>query len=195
MNDITALQMCTLKNADPELKHSPCLSKPFSTVELTVSIAHQPSGLLGPSNPASSRSTSAWQSQDLRLHTEPPLLVGAADSRPSVLADRSGSLLLEHEAPPLRWIPLDEGAAVGGGSNLSHHTPNTSVGYVQATPSRVLPSPTVNTQEAFSEFSLLPTRAPAILANLALPRPKFTLCLSLPLLRRHHGHVSGAGAV
>ncbi|XP_074542005.1 mitotic checkpoint serine/threonine-protein kinase BUB1 isoform X2 [Halichoeres trimaculatus] len=36
----------------------------------------------------------------------------------------------------------------GGTTNLSHITPNTSLGYVQATPSRVLPSPTVNTREA-----------------------------------------------
>ncbi|CAK6969581.1 mitotic checkpoint serine/threonine-protein kinase BUB1 [Scomber scombrus] len=35
-----------------------------------------------------------------------------------------------------------------GTANLSHITPNTSLGFVQATPSRVLPSPTVNTREA-----------------------------------------------
>ncbi|XP_039981016.1 mitotic checkpoint serine/threonine-protein kinase BUB1 isoform X2 [Xiphias gladius] len=36
----------------------------------------------------------------------------------------------------------------GGTVNLSHFTPNNSLGFVQATPSRVLPSPTVNTREA-----------------------------------------------
>ncbi|KAK2855846.1 hypothetical protein Q5P01_004581 [Channa striata] len=36
----------------------------------------------------------------------------------------------------------------GATANLSHITPNNSLGFVQATPSRVLPSPTVNTQEA-----------------------------------------------
>ncbi|XP_044025669.1 LOW QUALITY PROTEIN: mitotic checkpoint serine/threonine-protein kinase BUB1 [Siniperca chuatsi] len=36
----------------------------------------------------------------------------------------------------------------GGTGNLSHITPNSSLGFVQATPSRVLPSPTVNTREA-----------------------------------------------
>ncbi|KAJ8359593.1 hypothetical protein SKAU_G00161180 [Synaphobranchus kaupii] len=36
----------------------------------------------------------------------------------------------------------------GGTGNLSHVTPNTSLGLVQATPSRVQPSPTVNTREA-----------------------------------------------
>ncbi|KAG7220516.1 hypothetical protein INR49_018043 [Caranx melampygus] len=39
---------------------------------------------------------------------------------------------------------VSQGASV----NLSHITPNTSLGFVQATPSRVLPSPTVNTREA-----------------------------------------------
>ncbi|KAL6095457.1 bub1 [Pungitius sinensis] len=36
----------------------------------------------------------------------------------------------------------------GGTANLSHITANTSLGLVQATPSRALPSPTVNTREA-----------------------------------------------
>lgn len=36
----------------------------------------------------------------------------------------------------------------GATGNLSHITPNTSLGMAQATPSRVLPSPTVNTREA-----------------------------------------------
>ncbi|XP_056620883.1 mitotic checkpoint serine/threonine-protein kinase BUB1 isoform X2 [Triplophysa dalaica] len=35
-----------------------------------------------------------------------------------------------------------------GGFNHSHVTPNTSLGFMHATPSRVLPSPTVNTREA-----------------------------------------------
>ncbi|XP_051952175.1 mitotic checkpoint serine/threonine-protein kinase BUB1-like [Xyrauchen texanus] len=35
-----------------------------------------------------------------------------------------------------------------GGFNLSHVTPNTSMGFLHTTPSRVLPSPTVNTREA-----------------------------------------------
>ncbi|XP_032440735.1 mitotic checkpoint serine/threonine-protein kinase BUB1 isoform X1 [Xiphophorus hellerii] len=36
----------------------------------------------------------------------------------------------------------------GGAANVSHVTPNSSLGFVQATPSRALPSPTVNTREA-----------------------------------------------
>ncbi|XP_073349429.1 mitotic checkpoint serine/threonine-protein kinase BUB1 [Pagrus major] len=46
-------------------------------------------------------------------------------------------------------VPEDKlNMSQGGTGNLSHVTPNTSLGYVQATPSRVLPSPTVNTREA-----------------------------------------------
>ncbi|XP_073528862.1 mitotic checkpoint serine/threonine-protein kinase BUB1 [Phyllobates terribilis] len=37
---------------------------------------------------------------------------------------------------------------LSGLANTSHVTPNTSLGFVQATPSKVLPSPTVNTKEA-----------------------------------------------
>ncbi|KAM9840320.1 mitotic checkpoint serine/threonine-protein kinase BUB1 [Aulostomus maculatus] len=42
----------------------------------------------------------------------------------------------------------DEKLDVSHGGNRSHITPNSSLGFVQATPSRVLPSPTVNTREA-----------------------------------------------
>ncbi|KAJ8008912.1 hypothetical protein DPEC_G00083350 [Dallia pectoralis] len=49
------------------------------------------------------------------------------------------------EAPELE-VKLD--VSQGGTGNLSHITPNTSLGLVHATPSRVLPSPTVNTREA-----------------------------------------------
>ncbi|KAG8444086.1 hypothetical protein GDO86_009318 [Hymenochirus boettgeri] len=49
-------------------------------------------------------------------------------------------------------IQPGKGAAAGNSSgyfiNTSHVTPNTSLGLVQATPSKVLPSPTVNTKEA-----------------------------------------------
>ncbi|XP_026164041.1 mitotic checkpoint serine/threonine-protein kinase BUB1 isoform X2 [Mastacembelus armatus] len=41
-------------------------------------------------------------------------------------------------------------ASQGGTANLSHITPNNSLGFVQATPSRVQPSPTVNTREALN---------------------------------------------
>lgn len=45
--------------------------------------------------------------------------------------------------------------SLGGTANASHVTPNTSLGLVQATPSRVLPSPTVNTREALGEHRRL----------------------------------------
>ncbi|XP_023134992.2 mitotic checkpoint serine/threonine-protein kinase BUB1 isoform X1 [Amphiprion ocellaris] len=48
--------------------------------------------------------------------------------------------------PPEPEEKLD--VSQGGTANLSHITPNNSLGFVQATPSRVLPSPTVNTREA-----------------------------------------------
>ncbi|XP_052324920.1 LOW QUALITY PROTEIN: mitotic checkpoint serine/threonine-protein kinase BUB1-like [Oncorhynchus keta] len=47
---------------------------------------------------------------------------------------------------PESEVKLD--VSQGGSGNVSHITPNTSLGLVQATPSRVLPSPTVNTREA-----------------------------------------------
>ncbi|XP_061602383.1 mitotic checkpoint serine/threonine-protein kinase BUB1 [Cololabis saira] len=53
---------------------------------------------------------------------------------------RDGSRLLE----PDERLDVTQ----GGAANLSHVTPNSSLGFVQATPSRVLPSPTVNTREA-----------------------------------------------
>lgn len=54
----------------------------------------------------------------------------------------------EHE-PGRPLLPKDKlNTSQGGVANLSHVTPNTSLGFVQATPSRALPSPTVNTREA-----------------------------------------------
>uniref|UniRef100_A0A8D3CV91 BUB1 N-terminal domain-containing protein n=1 Tax=Scophthalmus maximus TaxID=52904 RepID=A0A8D3CV91_SCOMX len=60
---------------------------------------------------------------------------------------------LEHDATHQDVSQLQEpeeklNVSQGGTVNLSHITPNNSLGYVQATPSRVLPSPTVNTREA-----------------------------------------------
>lgn len=51
------------------------------------------------------------------------------------------------------FLPLSLSFALGlsvshGGLNHSHITPNTSLGLISATPSRGLPSPTVNTREA-----------------------------------------------
>ncbi|KAM4712499.1 LOW QUALITY PROTEIN: mitotic checkpoint serine/threonine-protein kinase BUB1 [Anableps anableps] len=66
-------------------------------------------------------------------------------------------------------------ASQGGAANLSHVTPNTSLGVVQATPSRVLPSPTVNTREALGVIMDM-FRAPTFLdegfqGTSVLPQP------------------------
>ncbi|XP_030627985.1 mitotic checkpoint serine/threonine-protein kinase BUB1-like [Chanos chanos] len=63
-----------------------------------------------------------------------------------------------HQSLSLKQIDVPENEAPenetnrdvshSGLGNLSHVTPNTSLGLIQATPSRVLPSPTVNTREA-----------------------------------------------
>lgn len=84
-----------------------------------------------------------------------------ADPRPPGGAERMGQMFIRTtDAAPseLRETPREEvlvpepeenpDVSQGGTSNLSHVTPNTSLGFVQATPSRVLPSPTVNTREA-----------------------------------------------
>ncbi|XP_044146037.1 LOW QUALITY PROTEIN: mitotic checkpoint serine/threonine-protein kinase BUB1 [Bufo gargarizans] len=89
--------------------------------------------------------------------------VALADStftKKAALLERSASTI--SEAPkPLgphssalmgKLHPVVREATVMGNSsgiaNTSHVTPNTSLGFVQATPSKVLPSPTVNTKEA-----------------------------------------------
>ncbi|XP_029903792.1 mitotic checkpoint serine/threonine-protein kinase BUB1 isoform X2 [Myripristis murdjan] len=52
----------------------------------------------------------------------------------------------------------------GSTANLSHITPNNSLGFVHATPSRVLPSPTVNTREALDVIMDM-FQAPTLLEN------------------------------
>ncbi|XP_077139246.1 mitotic checkpoint serine/threonine-protein kinase BUB1 isoform X1 [Ranitomeya variabilis] len=78
--------------------------------------------------------------------------------KPTALLERSSSTI--HGSPkPLgpnhSILKLQPGVRennimgnVSGLANTSHVTPNTSLGFVQATPSKVLPSPTVNTKEA-----------------------------------------------
>ncbi|KAM3931240.1 mitotic checkpoint serine/threonine-protein kinase BUB1 [Leptodactylus fuscus] len=64
---------------------------------------------------------------------------------PKPLGPNSSAVMVKLQ-PSIR-----EANAMGNSSglaNTSHVTPNTSLGYVQATPSKVLPSPTVNTKEA-----------------------------------------------
>ncbi|KAM9798303.1 mitotic checkpoint serine/threonine-protein kinase BUB1 [Neosynchiropus ocellatus] len=61
---------------------------------------------------------------------------------------------------------LEENANVSqdGATNLSHVTPNTSFGFAGATPSRVQPSPTVNTREAL-DLIMDMFQAPTLLSD------------------------------
>ncbi|XP_028296428.1 mitotic checkpoint serine/threonine-protein kinase BUB1 isoform X2 [Gouania willdenowi] len=73
--------------------------------------------------------------------------VDATQHPPSSTTEEEDSPSHQDMAQPLETEErLDLSQSVT--ANLSHVTPNTSLGYVQATPSRVLPSPTVNTREA-----------------------------------------------
>ncbi|XP_016370094.1 mitotic checkpoint serine/threonine-protein kinase BUB1, partial [Sinocyclocheilus rhinocerous] len=81
-------------------------------------------------------------------------LLGQIEST-AVLRDPSTSLIQSSccAVPDTRETdacdPGDANADMScGGFNHSHVTPNTSLGYAHATPSRALPSPTVNTREA-----------------------------------------------
>ncbi|XP_015259792.1 PREDICTED: mitotic checkpoint serine/threonine-protein kinase BUB1-like [Cyprinodon variegatus] len=78
-----------------------------------------------------------------------PLVLGADPgpcSAQQLHSGEPGALCLSSSLVPEPEDKLD--GSCGGAANLSHITPNSSLGYVQATPTRVLPSPTVNTQEA-----------------------------------------------
>ncbi|KAL2081873.1 hypothetical protein ACEWY4_021691 [Coilia grayii] len=60
--------------------------------------------------------------------------------------------------------------SLAGQGNHSHVTPNTSLGLIQATPSRVLPSPTIHTREALDlimDMFQAPTFAPNGLSQIA----------------------------
>ncbi|KAE8286450.1 Mitotic checkpoint serine/threonine-protein kinase BUB1 [Larimichthys crocea] len=106
---------------------------------------------------------------DRSVHSPPPLQpesfeqMNASLHRPAFTSAMSADVLHQdgrvqpvrsehdatHEVTDRRAEPEDRlNMSQGGTGNLSHITPNTSLGFVQATPSRVLPSPTVNTREA-----------------------------------------------
>lgn len=73
---------------------------------------------------------------------------------PEKLDGESAALPRAVVCEPLKDVvtsPVCVSASQGATANLSHLTPNTSLGFVQATPSRALPSPTVNTREALGE--------------------------------------------
>ncbi|KAM3603239.1 uncharacterized protein V6R79_019095 [Siganus canaliculatus] len=87
----------------------------------------------------------------LRLHREPALVhqQGGAAAPPQTPTVQHSP---DPEEPDDVFEPPEPeeklSMSQGGTGNLSHVTPNTSLGFIQATPSRALPSPTVNTREA-----------------------------------------------
>ncbi|XP_070705313.1 mitotic checkpoint serine/threonine-protein kinase BUB1 isoform X2 [Pempheris klunzingeri] len=105
---------------------------------------------LGPWVPQSVQLPVAFEQMNLSLHR--PACVSAlnADVQPGGSENRrplelSAAHQVVAEPPePQERLNMSQGST----ANLSHITPNTSLGFVQATPSRVLPSPTVNTREA-----------------------------------------------
>ncbi|XP_055362574.1 mitotic checkpoint serine/threonine-protein kinase BUB1 isoform X3 [Betta splendens] len=125
-------------------------------------------------NPAQQNHLHSRFSSGLQPHTEPPVQqqhqTRAADTPPLPLhrshhpSVPSHTDLLPREAPcqpgsmgtnvtqkdvsQLQELEDRLEVSLGGTANLSHITPNNSLGFVQATPSRALPSPTVNTREA-----------------------------------------------
>ncbi|XP_068088379.1 mitotic checkpoint serine/threonine-protein kinase BUB1 isoform X2 [Hyperolius riggenbachi] len=96
----------------------------------------------------------------LHQHTTLVTSDGGISAKPTSILDRSAPLFSDFQKPMVQntsaYIVKQSGtrevstAANSSGclANTSHVTPNTSLGYVQATPSKVLPSPTVNTKEA-----------------------------------------------
>ncbi|XP_014880437.1 mitotic checkpoint serine/threonine-protein kinase BUB1 [Poecilia latipinna] len=120
-----------------------------------------------------SSSSRSRRSVGLRLHSDLSLIQEAAGTGsgseatrpPPVLSDCGGAAEPQAPGSSAQRNPDELGAAPlhcglvpepeekldvsqGGAANFSHVTPNSSLGFVQATPSRALPSPTVNTREA-----------------------------------------------
>nr|DBA26996.1 TPA: hypothetical protein GDO54_011180 [Pyxicephalus adspersus] len=91
-------------------------------------------------------------------HPAPVTSDGSMLAKPSSVLERSTTSLSDTQKTMIQNVstnmaklqPAAREVASSSGcfANTSHVTPNTSLGYVQATPSKVLPSPTVNTREA-----------------------------------------------
>lgn len=110
--------------------------------DLSASMSHH-----APQAPAESRNTPTSMSRhapapaaSVSRHESVLLQTRASDDRPpgSEHGDNEDPLEQDNEA----------NVSQGATANLSRVTPNSSLGYIQATPSRALPSPTVNTREA-----------------------------------------------
>ncbi|CAB1440473.1 unnamed protein product [Pleuronectes platessa] len=133
------------------------LSSRRSLDTLSSDLSHHPSLLAERSIHCSALQPVSYEQRNLSLHRHAPFSAVDADSLShdaSVLPDRwQSGRPQEHNAthPDVSQLQDAEeklNVSQGGTANLSHITPNTSLGFVQATPSRVLPSPTVNTREA-----------------------------------------------
>ncbi|XP_018428474.1 PREDICTED: mitotic checkpoint serine/threonine-protein kinase BUB1 [Nanorana parkeri] len=91
-------------------------------------------------------------------HPAPLTSDGSMSTKPCSFLERSATshsdtqrtMIQNISASMVKLQPATREVANSSGyiANTSHVTPNTSLGYVQATPSKVLPSPTVNTKEA-----------------------------------------------
>ncbi|XP_015463993.3 mitotic checkpoint serine/threonine-protein kinase BUB1 isoform X2 [Astyanax mexicanus] len=125
---------------------------PASRLSLSLSAASQL---------AHSSALSAAVNRPLDLDTQAPVPLQLQDQRTaSVCESQAERSLLEScsqrlavfERDRSEKTEMDGGDANAdtshGGFNHSHVTPNTSLGLISATPSRALPSPTVNTREA-----------------------------------------------
>uniref|UniRef100_H3BWR7 BUB1 mitotic checkpoint serine/threonine kinase n=1 Tax=Tetraodon nigroviridis TaxID=99883 RepID=H3BWR7_TETNG len=123
------------RNATPE--EQPCAPVPTDTSVLLPTQQMAP-----PPQDVSSSAEKVLPHEDLEI--------GAAQLGQSIsysnLSSPPTSVSRDEECRPEPGDRLN--MSQGGTGNLSHVTPNTSLGLVQATPSRVLPSPTVNTREA-----------------------------------------------
>ncbi|XP_030578299.1 mitotic checkpoint serine/threonine-protein kinase BUB1 isoform X2 [Archocentrus centrarchus] len=99
--------------------------------------------------PPSVQQPVSFETADLQLHRAACSSAVNADVLSSSDSSPPPELNASHQhagqpAEPQEKLDVSQGAT----ANLSHITPNNSLGFVQATPSRVLPSPTVNTREA-----------------------------------------------
>ncbi|KAM5163526.1 mitotic checkpoint serine/threonine-protein kinase BUB1 isoform 2-T2 [Mantella aurantiaca] len=127
----------------------------------TIQCNPSPSGCLSslPDVPVLDVQGSGRAEQEVR-DSQHPASATSDDSmfaKPSSALERSATSLSDTQRTMIQNISAGmariqpatrEANSSGCLANTSHVTPNTSLGYVQATPSKVLPSPTVNTKEA-----------------------------------------------
>ncbi|KAK7907590.1 hypothetical protein WMY93_016202 [Mugilogobius chulae] len=127
---------------DPSLPQHPLASMCHHPPALDVSMSHDAPAL----NESMSHHAPALGAN--MSHHAPVSAAGAFHSS-VVLPQLTSNEKNDNKASEEPFEPEQEAnVSLGGTANLSRITPNSSLGYIQATPSRVLPSPTVNTREA-----------------------------------------------